>query len=80
MVEKIPGRSFSYSDPSGSIDGIKKARLRINKHGTASLTLDTVRLDLANAQATDHRVDVQVTSGTYDQTDSRFWDCLRATA
>ena len=74
MVEKTPGRTFGYSDPSGSIDGIKKARLRIDKRGTGTLTIDTVRLDLSHADATDHRVAVQLTSGTYDQTDSRFWE------
>jgi hypothetical protein len=83
MIEKTPGRSYSYSDPAGTIGGIKKARLRINKHGTGTLSLDTVRLDLAEAQASDHRVAVEVASGAYDQTDSRFWELsqgrLRAT-
>jgi hypothetical protein len=74
LIERAPGRVFAYSDPTGSIGGIKKARLRINKHGTGTLTIDTVPLNLANAQATDHRVAVQLASGTYDQTDSRFWE------
>jgi hypothetical protein len=74
MVEKTLGRMFTYNDPAGSIGGIKKAHLRINKHGTGTLTIDTVRLDLSHAQAINHRVAVQLASGAYDQTDSRFWE------
>jgi hypothetical protein len=74
MIETTPGRSFTFSDTSGSIDGIKKARLRINGRGTGTLTLDTIPLDLANADQSNHRVEVQVTSGAYDQSDSRFWE------
>jgi hypothetical protein len=36
--------------------------------------LDTIKLDLSNAEASTHRVNVQLASGAYDQTDSRFWD------
>jgi hypothetical protein len=74
MIEKTPGRNYAYEDPTGSIGGIRKARLRISKRGTGTLNLDTVRLDLANAQPASHRVAVQVVSGAYDQTDSRIWD------
>ena len=74
MITKKAGRTYAYEDPSGSIGGIKKARLRINKNGTGTLSIDTVRMDLSGAQAADHRVAVQVASGAYDQTDSRFWD------
>jgi hypothetical protein len=74
MIEKTPGRRYSYDDPTGAIGGVKKARLRINKKGTGLLTLDTVRLDLSNAEATNHRVAVELTSGDYDQRDSRFWE------
>jgi hypothetical protein len=77
MVEKVPGRMYTYNDPSGSIDGVKKARLRINSHGTGTLTLDTVRVDLAHAQQADHRVAVQLASGAYDRTDSRIWELSR---
>ncbi len=56
---------------------MKKARLRINKHGTAVLALDTVRLDLSHAETSDHRLDVQLVSGSYDRTDSRLWNATR---
>ncbi|MCC6765207.1 MAG: DUF3604 domain-containing protein [Deltaproteobacteria bacterium] len=77
FATRSPGRNYLYDDPTGSVDGVKKARLRINKHGTATLTLDTVRLDLSNAGTTTHRVDVRLASGAYDQSDGRVWEGLR---
>jgi hypothetical protein len=73
MVEKSPGRVYVYADQAGSIAGIKKAKLRINKRGTGILTVEASGNDLSAAEVTNHRVDVQVASGTYDQTDSRYW-------
>ena len=77
LVVRTPGRSYAYDDPTGANGGIKRVRLKINKHGTGVLTLDTVRTSLANAETTPHRVSVQLASGTYDQTDSRIWDASR---
>ncbi len=74
LVERTPGRNYSYDDAAGTIDGIRKIRLRINKHGTGVLSLDTVRLDLSQAEPSNHRLAVQLTSGDYDQTDSRVWE------
>jgi hypothetical protein len=77
LVERSLGRSFSYDDPTGTVDGVKKVRLRINKRGTATLSLETVGLDLSDVTPTNHRVAVRLASGTYDQTDSRFWEAAR---
>jgi hypothetical protein len=77
LVERSLGRSFSYDDPTGAVDGVKKVRLRINKRGTATLSLETVGLDLSDVTPTNHRVAVRLASGTYDQTDSRFWEAAR---
>jgi hypothetical protein len=74
MVERTPGSNYVYDDPAGTVGGIKKARLRVSRTGTGLLSLDTVRMDLSNAAASDRRVTVQVTSGTYDQTESRIWE------
>ncbi len=74
LTERTPGRLYTYDDPAGAIDGVKKARLRINRRGTGTLTLDTIRLDLSNADPTTRRVSVQVASGAYDRTDSRYWE------
>jgi hypothetical protein len=77
MIESSPGRLYRYDDPAGTIGGIKKARLRINRRGTGTLTLDTIRMNLSNAGPTDRRVSVQLASGTYDHSDSRYWQGLR---
>jgi len=74
LVEKKPGLSYAYADPSGSIGGIKKAKLTITKQGTGTLSLQTVGLNLSHAEKSDHRVAVRLVSDTYDQTDSRFWE------
>ncbi|MEO6027270.1 MAG: hypothetical protein ABIR79_10435, partial [Candidatus Binatia bacterium] len=77
LIERTPGRNYSYDDPTGAIGGIRKIRLRVNKHGTGVLSLDTVRLDLSQAEANNHRLSVQLASGDYDQTDSRTWELLQ---
>jgi hypothetical protein len=77
LVERTLGRSYSYDDPAGTIAGVRKARLRINKRGTATLTLETIGIDLSHVTPTDHRVAVRLVSGTYDQTESRFWEASR---
>jgi hypothetical protein len=73
MIEKSPGRVYSYADPAGTIGGIKKAKLTVNKRGTGILKIDVADRDLSAAQLTEHRVNVQLASGAYDQTDSRYW-------
>jgi hypothetical protein len=74
MVEKNPGRTFAFSDPSGSMGGIRKARLRIGRRGTGILTMVMDGLDLSSAERSDHRVAVRLASGAYDQTDERLWE------
>jgi hypothetical protein len=74
LVERTPGRNYSYDDPTGALGGVKKIRLRVNKHGTGVLSLDTVRMDLSGAEASSHRIAVQLASGAYDQTDDRTWE------
>jgi hypothetical protein len=74
MVEKNPGRSFAYVDPTGSIGGIKKATLRIGSRGTGRLVIDTVGIDLSSAQQSSHRIAVQLASGAYGHSDERTWE------
>ncbi len=77
LVARSLGRNYNYDDPTGSIAGVKKARIRINKRGTATLTLETIGIDLSHVATSEHRVAVQLTSGTYDETDSRIWEASR---
>jgi hypothetical protein len=71
--EKKPGRSYSYKDSSGANAGVLAAALRISSKGTGKLKLKVKDVDLANADTSNHRVDVRVVTGAYDQTDSRYW-------
>ncbi len=74
LVETVPGRAYRLNDPSGAFAGIKKARVRISKRGTAKMTFDTIAIDLSHAEQSSHRVSVQLASGGYDQTDARSWN------
>jgi len=70
----VPGRSYALVDPMGTIAGIRKARLRINRRGTGRLLISANNVDLSHAQQTSHRVTTELASGTYDQSDDRVWE------
>ena len=74
FVEKKPGRSYAFKDSTGANAGVISAALKINSKGTGKLKLKAKDVDLGNADASNHRVDVRVVTGAYDQTDSRYWD------
>ncbi len=74
LTETVPGRGYRLNDPSGAIAGIRKARLRISRRGTARLIVDTIPVDLSHAQQSSHRIDTELASGAYDQRDSRIWE------
>jgi hypothetical protein len=74
LVEKVPGRSYALVDPMGTIAGIRKARLLINRRGTGRLLISANNVDLSHAQQTNHRVTTELASGTYDQSDDRVWE------
>jgi hypothetical protein len=74
FIEKKPGRAYIFKDKAGLNAGIRVATLKITSKGTGKLTIKAKGLDLANAEASNHRLDVQLVTGTYDHTDSRYWD------
>ncbi len=77
LVEKRPGRAYVFKDPTGAIAGIRAASLRLDVRGvgkgTGKLIVKAKAVDLGNADASDHRVNVQLVTGAYDQSDSRYW-------
>jgi hypothetical protein len=73
FIEKKPGRAYLYKDSAAALAGVKTAVLKISGRGTGKLKLNVKGVDLGNAEATTHRLDVQVVTGAYDQRDSRYW-------
>ena len=73
MKANSKGTKYSLKDKTGANAGITAASLRINGKGMGKLKLKVQDVDLGNADTSEHRVDVQVVSGAYDYTDSRYW-------
>ncbi len=71
---KKPGTSYKYKDSDGLIDDVKLVQLKVNSKGVAKIKFQTVNTVLPNADASTHRIDVRLTVGDYDETDSRFWE------
>jgi hypothetical protein len=73
MLETKPGAKWLYSDTDGSIDGIRKATLKINSKGKARLVLRTVKLALPNADPIDHFVHSTVSAASFTAEHVRLW-------
>jgi hypothetical protein len=67
------GSHFRYKDPTGSLNGLKRATATFSKHGTIRLSLATIPMDLSNADQTDHMVHTSIEIGTYKATHNRYW-------
>jgi hypothetical protein len=74
MQESANGRRFSFRDNSGSLGGLRKAKLTVRSGGPTVLKLDTAALDLSAADRTNHFVEVEIAIGTYRATHTRRWE------
>jgi hypothetical protein len=72
MQENKPGAKWSYFDRTGAIDGIRRMTLRIGPRG-ARLLLRTVKLSLANADATEHFIHSTLAVGRFEAEHVRLW-------
>jgi len=72
FVERRPGR-FSYADRTGSLGGVRSVKIVRRGNGTAMVRLKTIPLDLSNADAVDHFIEVSVRSGTVDVRTTPLW-------
>jgi hypothetical protein len=73
MEEKKPGQAWSYVDRNGTIAGIRKAALKLRPNGDARLTVKTIKLSLANADATEHFIHTRISAGTFEAEHMRLW-------
>ena len=71
------GNKFVHTDPTGSINGLRRAALTFTSKGNSRLILQTVPMDLSNADQTDHMVHVTIRSGDYIATHNRLWDAVQ---
>lgn len=74
MVEKTPGAAWSLIDKNGTTDGIRRAKLRKSSNGRGKLSLSTTRLDLSNADLTDHFVHTTLTAADFTAEHTRMWE------
>jgi hypothetical protein len=79
MTEKKPGALWVLSDSTGATDGIKKAALKIDSKGRAKLSLSTVKMDLSNADLSDHFVHTTLQASTYTAEHVRLWEVKGST-
>jgi hypothetical protein len=74
MTEKKPGAVWIFKDPTGAIDGIKRASLKIKGSGQGKLSIATVRLDLSNADPSDHFIHTTLEASTFRAEHVRLWE------
>ncbi len=70
------GNAFVLNDPSGAIAGIKKLSVRFTSRGGARINLQTIPMDLSNADQTDHMMHITLRSGDYEATHNRMWKAV----
>lgn len=79
MEEKKPGAVWKYVDKTGAIDGVKKALVKIGGKGNVKFALQTVAMDLSNADLTQHFVNTQLDVGYYRARHGRLWNAKGTT-
>jgi len=72
LVESRPGR-FTYSDGTGSIDGVQALRFVQRRPGRAVIRLRTVPVVLAAADQIDHFAEVAIRAGDAEIAATRLW-------
>jgi hypothetical protein len=68
------GTLFRYIDPTGSLNGLKRATVRTTGSGEIIVSLKTIPMDLSSADRSQHMVHVQIDIGSYSATHHRLWE------
>jgi Protein of unknown function (DUF3604) len=71
MVKK--GSKYQLTDKTGALGGLKSVTLKVPPSGFKQLVLQTVPIDLSNADRTDHFVEIDLRIGSYHATQNRLW-------
>ena len=74
-----PGAVWKYVDKTGAVDGVKKALVKIGGKGNVKFALQTVAMDLSNADLTQHFVNTQLDVGYYRAKHGRLWNAKGTT-
>jgi hypothetical protein len=67
------GKVLRYKDPTGSLNGLERASIRVKSNGETILAMRTAPIDLSNADRSEHMVHVQIDIGSYRTTHHRLW-------
>ncbi len=62
-----------FEDETGSVAGLRRVAFAQSESGPATLTLDTVAMDLSAAEQVTHMVEVEVQIGDYRANQTRLW-------
>ncbi len=73
LKRKGSAQTYVLRDSSGTVGGLRKARLRVLSGGAAVLKLRTVAMDLSAADRSDHFVELHLATGLYSTTQARLW-------
>jgi hypothetical protein len=67
------GNRLVYSDGSGSLGGLRRASVTQTRNDELRIAIQTVPMDFASADRSDHMVDVSIEVGDYKATHTRLW-------
>jgi hypothetical protein len=67
------GTKFKYKDSTGSLGGIKTALFKTSTKKPNQLKINTIAMDLSAADQTDHKVEFEVSIGSYQSLDETLW-------
>lgn len=75
------GRSFRYSDPTGSNNALRSLSLRLNSNNArkSTLRLRTIRTDFSAVPLADRDVEVEISIGDHTVLDRRLWEVRNLT-
>ncbi|MFT4571112.1 MAG: hypothetical protein ACI8TX_002166 [Hyphomicrobiaceae bacterium] len=72
IKQKKPGK-WVLETRDGSVDGLRKFRISLNRKGIAKIRIDARGVDVAAIPMADSQLNLRVATGGFDDTDTRGW-------